>query len=403
MTIATMKFLDMWVGGPFCLVLSALSRLSRLFSQKGAGSNGVKGILVTKYFGMGSILLSVPLFRALRRLYPGVRIGFLTFSDNRELCEILHQADCYYFLRKGNMVVFISDLLKALQNIRRDGYDMVVDMEFFSNFSMIVSVLSGAGERVGYFARRPGREGLLTKPVYFNQRSHVTQVFLSLSRIDPFLSPAAGDGDHPELLSPREEDRRDAASLLSEIGLDGFSNKPIVAINVNASELCLERRWPGEYFISLSEKLLRETQAVLVFIGGRADHVYVEGIVSCLRGMEQWRARVHNISGRLSLGELIAFLQRCALFVTNDSGPLHIAVSTGTRTASFFGPETPSLYGPRGDGHLVFYRGFYCSPCLNVYNAKTASCRGNNRCMSAITPDEVYHAIRERFPDIWRA
>jgi len=396
-----MKFLDMWVGGPLCLALSALSRLTRLLPKKRPRGGEAKGILVTKYFGMGSILLSVPMFRALREMHPDVRIGFLTFSDNRELCEILHQADRYYFLRKDNIVVFLNDLLRALHDIRRDGYDVTVDMEFFSNFSMIVSVLSGARERVGYFARRPGREGLLTRPVYFNQRRHVTEVFLSLSGIDPFLSPEGGDGANPVPLSPCKEDRQSAASLLSEINQDGPGRPPIIAVNVNASELCLERRWPGEYFISLSEKLLRETQAVLIFIGGCADHGYVEGIVKILR--EGWRERVHNISGRLSLGGLIALLERCSLFVTNDSGPLHIAVSIGTRTASFFGPETPSLYGPRGDGHLIFYRGFYCSPCLNVYNAKTASCKGDNRCMSAISPNEAYRAIRERFPDIWRA
>jgi len=79
-----------------------------------------------------------------------------------------------------------------------------------------------------------------------------------------------------------------------------------------------------------------------------------------------------------------------ALFISNDcGGPLHIAAALGTPTVSFYGPETPSLYGPAGDLNTVFYAGTYCSPCLSVYNAKTAMCDGENRCMRNITPSEV--------------
>ena len=403
MTIATMRFLDRWVGGPLCLLLSCIFRMKNALSLERRVPQGARRILVMKYFGMGSILLSTPMFKAIREEYPGARIGFLTFSQNRELCDIVSPADEYYYIRTENIAVFLRDLFSSLREIWRKRYDMVIDMEFFSNFSMILSVLSRAHQRVGYYARRPGREILLTKPVYFNQSRHVTEVFLSLSGRDPRLCHDAPDVARSPLASPGREARRKTALLFADIGLNGRRNPPIIAINVNTSELCRERRWPGEHFIALSEKLLKGTRAILLFIGGREDMEYVEGIVSSLRMKDRSEGRVHNISGRLSLRDLIALLSRCDILITSDSGPLHLAAGTGTRTASFFGPETPSLYGPRGDGHLVFYKGLYCSPCLNVYNAKTAACHGVNHCVSDINPEEVYRAIRERFPDIWRA
>jgi len=90
-----------------------------------------------------------------------------------------------------------------------------------------------------------------------------------------------------------------------------------------------------------------------------------------------------------------------ALFVTNDSGPLHIAAALGLPTLSLFGPETPVLYGPKGGNPLIFYKGLYCSPCLSVFNAKTAPCSGQNICMQSISAGKVLEAMRQRFPALW--
>jgi ADP-heptose:LPS heptosyltransferase len=92
---------------------------------------------------------------------------------------------------------------------------------------------------------------------------------------------------------------------------------------------------------------------------------------------------------------MIALLSICDACISNDSGPLHIAAALGIRTVSFFGPESPLLYGPRGEGHTVFYAGIYCSPCLNVYNAKKAMCNGNNICMQEITPEQVIDLLMQ--------
>jgi ADP-heptose:LPS heptosyltransferase len=97
--------------------------------------------------------------------------------------------------------------------------------------------------------------------------------------------------------------------------------------------------------------------------------------------------------------ELVEALRAARLFVTVDSGPLHLAALTDTPTIALFGPETPSLYGSLGRRHKLFYAGVYCSPCLNVYNTKTAPCNGNNICMQSISASEVLAAARELLED----
>ena len=72
--------------------------------------------------------------------------------------------------------------------------------------------------------------------------------------------------------------------------------------------------------------------------------------------MKEEKKRVINLAGETNLLELAAFMEKCDLFISNDSGPLHLATAMDVRTVSFFGPETPALYGPRGKKHSILYK-----------------------------------------------
>jgi ADP-heptose:LPS heptosyltransferase len=162
-------------------------------------------------------------------------------------------------------------------------------------------------------------------------------------------------------------------------------------VNPNASELCLERRWMPERFAQVVDALLDERPELLaVFVGSPSEVAFTQSVVDLCRH----RGRALNLAGRLGLRELAEALREARLFLTNDSGPLHLATLTGTPTVALFGPETPSLYGPVGANQRVFYAGVYCSPCLNVYNAKTATCNGDNICLKAFGVDVVLEACR---------
>ncbi|HUR26849.1 MAG TPA: glycosyltransferase family 9 protein, partial [Planctomycetota bacterium] len=90
-----------------------------------------------------------------------------------------------------------------------------------------------------------------------------------------------------------------------------------------------------------------------------------------------------------------ALLARCAVFVTNDSGPMHLAAALGTPTVGLFGPETPLLYGPLGARVKALYRPPACSPCINVHDNKVASCIwGFPQCLVALDVGEVHAAAR---------
>jgi len=152
--------------------------------------------------------------------------------------------------------------------------------------------------------------------------------------------------------------------------------------------------WPRENFIKLIEFIAGHFQSVnIVLVGSPSEMQYVQGIYSDLP--ENIKESVTDLSGKLKISEFLALVKRSRFFITNDSGPLHIAAALGIQTLSFFGPESPMLYGPVGDGHTVLYAGIYCSPCLNVFNAKTAMCNGDNKCMKQIGLQEVEKIIKK--------
>ena len=102
--------------------------------------------------------------------------------------------------------------------------------------------------------------------------------------------------------------------------------------------------------------------------------------------------KVVNLAGKTNITQLLALMEQVDLVITNDSGPLHLAVMMGTPTISFFGPESPLQYGPQEGNHTVLYKGYYCSPCLHVYNEKDSRCK-DNICLQDISVDEVFEVV----------
>jgi lipopolysaccharide heptosyltransferase II len=374
--------LDQVLGLPLCLLAFLLHQPARLLRRRAPGP--VRRILVVKLLGLGSVLLATPLLRRLRERWPDARITFLTFAPNAELVSRLDCVDEVVVVPRGSVAGLLAAAPGLLARLRRARFDLVLDLEFYSRLSNLVSWATGAPRRVGFFVRARWRGTLLTDPVYFNPTLPYGRAVLAL------LKPLGlEDADPGRLLAPRLRPQEEAASRVRLAALGVPEAGTLVVVNVNASDLCEERRWPADRFARLVERFPGEVAPAdrFVFIGGAGEQAAVREVLDRLPAPA--RATCLDVAGRTSQLDLVVLLRRAALLVSNDSGPLHLAAALGVPTISFYGPETPALYGPVGDRHLVFYAGHWCSPCLSVYNAKIAMCRGENECMRRITLDDV--------------
>jgi lipopolysaccharide heptosyltransferase II len=382
-----MRLMDRHLGSLLCGFFSLLNRLERRGQPLPEQPLELQKILVMKYFGMGSLILASPMVRALRQRYPNARIDLLTIEQNRVVSEILPIFDRIYAVDTRSLSSVLRSMLRSLRRIRREKYDVVIDAEFFSRLSGLVSYFARPRYAVGFYLPEIWRGNFLTHPVHFNYYRHAIVTFMALAKSLGIES--ADHGLEPIVVSEGAENS--VRAKLHAMGV--LSGRRIVCVNVNTGPLSPERHWPEQNFAKLIELVLSEfPQVVVLLIGAPSDLPLVNKLHAMVCSEDQRRAL--NVAGKFNLSELCALLRTSDLLITNDSGPLHLAEALATPAVSFFGPETPLLYGPTGDNQVVFYKGIYCSPCLNVHNQKQAPCKGNNVCMKLISPEEVFASTK---------
>lgn len=388
LSFTKMRLMDRHLGSLLCSWFSLVNRLDRWGRRPSEEPLQLQKILVMKYFGMGSLILASPMVRAFKRQYPNARVDLLTIEQNRALTEILPIFDQVYTVDTRNLLSVMRTMAGVLRRIRHEKYDLVVDAEFFSRLSSLVSYFVKARYSAGFYLPEIWRGNFLTHPVHFNYYRHAILAFMALAKR---LGAESADYDlEPLVISEHVQGL--VRDKLSKLGV--HSAYSLVCVNVNTGPLSPERRWPEEHFVKLIRSILYEFPRVAIILIGAPSDVPVVNTVYNLISLED-RPRVFNVAGSFNLQELCGLLRRSELLITNDSGPLHIAEALAVPTLSFFGPETPLLYGPTGDGHVVFYEGIYCSPCLNVHNQKKAPCNGNNVCLKLIAPEDVFASTKK--------
>ena len=356
----------------------------------------VRRLLIVKFWGLGSLTLLGPAVRVLRRRFPDAEIDLLTLESNTTYARRLGAFDNILCLSLGlgwsGTIVGIGRMLRA---VRRRRYDRLYDFEFLTHFSALIARLSRARWIVGYSAPEVWRGGFFDETVAFNRYWHVARNARSLAGGENGRDVALDEMIRPTTtVAGREE----AARALADGPV--ASGRPIVVVNPNAGQLALERRWPRERFVTLVNGLLGSSDAAarlgiapgdlrVVLIGAPDEREYVESIrLATLRP-----DAVDDMAGRLSIDGLLALLDRSALLVSNDSGPLHLAAALGRPVVAMFGPETPVMYAPLSPRAAVLYRPPACSPCINVHDNKMATCHlGHPLCLEGIDPAEVLTA-----------
>lgn len=390
MKFTSMRRLDFYVGFLPCHLL-ALLRKFRGKDKIGSSLPEAHGkVLIIKFLGFGSILMTTPLLGELKRNSSSTEIHFLTFSDNVEICESVPLIDRIFFLEKKSLMRFVLSLIKTLRQIRRQNYDVVFNLEFFSNFSLLLSSLSRSKMMLCFGGRHEYRKTLCDRIVSYENEIHIIDKYRNFLKLLN-IGPAA---DTKQLMDLKEspDSKKAVLDLLERKQVD-VDRDFLVVVNINAGEMSSIRKWPLEYFQQVISFLLSQEKVRIILIGGKEERAYVSRLEKMISNE---RERVLNLTGRISLKELISLMKVSDLFLGNDSGPLHLAEACGLPSISFFGPESPKVYGHSGDKNYTFYSNLSCSPCLNVYTNKDTRCR-DNICLKMIKPDEVIKVLQEKY------
>jgi ADP-heptose:LPS heptosyltransferase len=351
-----------------------------------------KRILTIKTYGLGNVVILMPVLARMRRAYPDAIIDMLTLEGNCDLVERTGLIDKTIPMRLGGIGRTLASIVGILRETRRRNYDLVVDFEQFIKLSAIIAYGSGAPERIGFNTDGQRRGWLYTKRVVYTDSQHMSGIFSRL--LQPLnLDPGAVPFD----VATRPEEERSVDRFLQRSFGTAERRGPLVAVHVGSGPNFYDvplKRWPVESFAALADRLIDRYAARIVFTGQGEEEA--ELIENCLERMRR-REDAANSCDRLSIGELLAFLRRADLAVSNDTSVMHLAAVVGTRVVAFFGPTSPLQYGPLNpQRHLVFYDDLYCSPCITNYNLKVSYC-ADPVCIRGISVERVLAGIERDF------
>jgi len=370
------KYVDRYLGILLCYTLAALY-LFREMIWPHEGTIRVRRILMVKLWGIGNLVLLLPIIGMVRRRYPRAEIHFLTLSGNLSLLEGNPNLDRIWTVREGGSVAMLASLIRNLSGLRRAGIDLFLDFEQFARTSTLFGFLIGAPQRVGFHTPRQGRYLLYTAPVNYRNDHHMSGTFMDIAR-------AAGIREEEYRVEPVHFSDANAARARGLLA--GITGRYVV-FHVGSGDNFIGRRWPPESFAELADRLIARHGISVVF-SGTADESHL--VADVARRMSR-RDRTVDLSGRMDLKTLTAVLTGAEFLVSNDTGPVHIASSLGRPVLGLYGPNTPVLYGPLSPGSRSFYKNLPCSPCITNLNYKTSFCR-LTVCIRNITVDEVEDA-----------
>jgi lipopolysaccharide heptosyltransferase II len=355
-----------------------------------AGDPHVRRILVIRVDLIGDVVLSLPAVHGLRQAYPRASIDMLVRPSTADLVrghpdvrQVLEYDASIWRSPLGIAAPRTWRLARnTLRTLRTQRYDLCVSIA--GDWASVLAWASGARRRVGYAAE--AYAGLLTDAVpggRYGVRQHEIEYGWRLAQ----AAGAQGTAPAPPLLHIRPEAAVAATALLHTDG-DRLASGPLIALHPGARN-GLSKRWPEASWVALARALHGEVGARVILVGAAGDRAVAHAIAHASGNVLQ------DLTGHTSLGELAAILAQCALLISGDSGPLHIACALGTPVVGLYGPTDPLISGPVGPHALVVRQPMWCAPC---YDARaTADCRFSNPvCMKTLSTAAVLAAAKRQ-------
>jgi ADP-heptose:LPS heptosyltransferase len=403
MNVNTMRKVDQWAGVPLCFIISPFCWLADLFRSAKKKKPDVSNTLFIELSEMGSALIADPAMRKLKR-ESNADLYFVIFKKNYKSLEILNTiaADHIFKMNADNFFSLIADVFRFLIWCRKKKISTVIDLELFSRFTALLSFFSGARSRIGFTNLHDEglyRGNLVNKPVRYNPHVHIGVNFISLinKALGLFENAYSTVAIHPNELQLEkavvpEEAIRNIKNKINNLYPE-WRNEKIVLLNVNASDLLPQRRWPQENFAEVGKQLLNNFQDIIIIMtGAPAEKEYVQHVTTMIGDK-----RCINSAGYFSFDELVPLYSVSTMMLTNDSGPAHFAAVTPLKVFVLFGPETPALYLPIGNAE-PFYLGLPCSPCVSASNHRKTSCV-TRPCITGIESSIVVERIKKELAE----
>jgi lipopolysaccharide heptosyltransferase II len=334
-------------------------------------------ILVVRTDRIGDVVLSTPVIKVLREHFPSSFIAMMVAPATREIVEGNPYLDQVIVFDKDRAHRGFWSTLTFGRYLARLSFDVAVVLHPTLRVHLVM-FLAGIAERIGY--DRKGAYFLTRALPHKKQEGAKHEVEYNFD----LLKALEIDDVSRELYVPLKQESADfVADFLTHLGVG--EKERLVAVNPAAS--CPSKLWPAQKFAVLIDRIQKELGVRVLVVADAVHRSVSEQIFNLVK------IRPLDGSGRFSLSQLASLFKRCELLISNDSGPVHIAVAVGTPVISIFGRNqaglSPRRWGPIGPRDVVVHNPQPCFPCL------AHDCRKGFACLDSIGIEEVMgHARR---------
>ena len=343
-------------------------------------------ILVVRTDRIGDVVLTTPVLKALRENYPASHIAMMVNPQTKELLEgnpYLNEVIVYDKDKKDKGIL---GFWRFVLELKRKRFDLAIVLHTKNRLNLI-TYLADIKRRAGY---KNNKFGFLLTDKLMDIRplglKHEVDYCLDILR-----KLGLKISDKIPYIAVKKEDVDSVGNILEAEGIGGSTARfttgrdiKIAAIHPGSS--CISKRWPRERFVVLANRLVEDYGLKVILIASGEENEAIANEIA-----KQIRYPVLNLSGKLSLGQLSALLKRCVIFISNDSGPVHIASAVGTPVVSIFGRNqaglSPARWAPVGRKDAYLHKEVGCSICL------AHNCNIGFDCLKAITVEDVLKAV----------
>lgn len=371
---------ERWLVGLADAGLYAARALPFLRSSR-APSAVPRRILLLRLERVGDLLMALDAIMRVRELAPRAEIDLVVGSWNDRLARLIpgidriETLDVPWMARERRGLSW-PGLIRRARGWRARDYDLAINLEGDIRSNLLLA-LSGAPRRVGF--DQAGGGPVLTDAVRFDASAHVAANTLRL--VTRALAAAGSTSETPSPGAHRlpvpEDARRRAAAILPEDG------RMLIGVQPGAGRGIKE--WDPARFAEAAAELARRRGATIVLTGSAADEVALQRF----RAAFPANLPLVGLPPDTDLAVLAAVLERLALYITGDTGPMHLAAAVGTAVLAIFGPSLPSRYAPLSQTARVVRIDLPCSPC-NQLRRPPARCVGHvPDCLAGIDAERV--------------
>jgi heptosyltransferase-1 len=342
--------------------------LDRLASLRGLRPDRV---CLIKPSSLGDVVHAFPVLAALRSLWPDAHLAWVVNRGLRGLLDGHPDLDEVIPFDRSAMKATpggVGSIARFLLDLRRKRFNLAIDLQGLLR-SGIMSGATGAPIRVGLAGSREGSRHFYTH--------RVDSPGLEAHAVDRLLAVAGAFGADVSTPVFRVAIGPDEARWAEEALRD--LPRPIVAVNVGAR--WLTKRWPPEQFAKVARRAVVDRGAGLVLVGSPEDRPLVDGLKSELGSI-----KALDLCGLTTLPRLAAIASRVDVFLSNDTGPLHLAAATGSRVLGVYTCTSPARTGPYGPNARSIASCVWCAPSF----VKTCP---RLECMTELTPERVWRAL----------